>query len=120
MPYKNKEDKNANSRKWAANNKEKIKIKEQKWRKNNPEVYRKGATISNWKRRGMISKNWEATYNHYLNCHYCEWCDEKFKPEYWDKCLDHDHDINNEVNIRGVLCQYCNTQDYLGKFMQTL
>jgi len=87
------------------------------WRKNNIEKKR----IDSWKFAGIISEDWEATYNYYINCTNCEWCEEPFNPDIKNgKCLDHDHNINNEVNIRGVLCRDCNWNDYLGKFMQTL
>ena len=117
----NKEHLLAEKKKWRLNNLEKDAENSKKWRKNNPEKAHKSNLISNWKKAGIISKDWDATYSDYLNCQYCEWCDELFNPDIHNgKCLDHDHNINNEVNIRGVLCRDCNWNDYLGKFMQTL
>ena len=104
-----------NSKVWKKNNPDKLRLSNKKYAEKNPKVY----TIASWKYQGMVSDDWEVTYNHYVNCDYCEWCDEPFKNSR-AKNLDHDHDINNEVNIRGVLCCSCNTGDYLGKFMQTL
>ena len=103
--------------KWRAKNKQKIMEYNSTYDKTEKGI--KSRLKKVWKYHGIISNDWEATYNHYINCTYCEWCDEPFKNSR-DKHLDHDHDINNEVNIRGVLCCSCNTRDYLGKFMQTL
>jgi len=117
MPYKNPEDK----KQWSKNyrktkiGKLNLKLNSCNWREKNPIVYIKSRTITNWKRQGIISDDWDKTYDYYLNCQYCEWCDEPFDKSA-NKCLDHDHDINSRVNIRGVLCRGCNFKDYLGDF----
>ena len=106
---------------WKLKNPEKDKQYTNKWIENNPEKRKKSRLISNWKRQGILSDDWEATYNHFINCNYCEYCDKKFKIGKAFKALDHDHNINNEVNIRGVLCKSCNLIDVFdGYFKQTL
>ena len=111
----NKEKVNQNARDRYAKNKEAFAKDRLKWKKNNPEQAKKTCILANWKRYGIISDDWDKTYDYYLNCQYCEWCDEPFDKSA-NKCLDHDHDINNKVNIRGVLCRGCNCKDYLGDF----
>jgi len=86
-----------------------------KWKKENLTSFKKTTDLTNWKKRGIISNDWEKTYDYYINCFYCEWCDKEFDCNA-NRCLDHDHDINDDVNIRGVLCRGCNSKDYLGKF----
>ena len=110
---------------WCANNKNRIKAVTRKryakdsstwdkarikYRKNNPEQYTKSYRITNWKGYGIISNDWDKTYDHYINTHYCEYCDEPFKNS-GDRNLDHDHDIDDDVNIRGILCKRCNFKD---------
>ncbi len=113
---------------YRENNKEKIKQSKLKYntanrakvRKANSDYIKtpagkKSKSIANWKYHGIISNDWNKTYEYYINCHNCEWCDKPFK-NYKNRHLDHDHNINDDVNIRGVLCISCNTRDYLGKF----
>lgn len=128
MPYKdplkkkqhyidNKEKYKLKALLWHKENKEKHKLSIDKYKSNSPEKYKKTQTISSWKNKhGIISKDFDETYKYYIDCRYCEWCDEPFKNSR-SKHLDHDHTIDDTVNIRGVLCATCNTRDYLGKFL---
>jgi len=72
-----------------------------------------------WKHYGIISNDWKKTYNHYFNTHYCEFCDNKFKNSR-DRHLDHDHNINDDINIRGVLCRSCNVKDVFNGYFDCL
>ena len=73
--------------------------------------------ISNWKMRGIISEDWDKTYDWYigtLNCENPE-CNvilttSKIRSN-TTKCLDHDHNIIDSSNIRNVLCLRCNLND---------
>ena len=80
--------------------------------KTNPVKSKKTSNICSWKILGIISDDWDKTYDYYINTHYCEYCDEAFKNSK-DRNLDHDHSIKDDLNIRGVLCRRCNTQDVL-------
>ena len=77
----------------------------------NPEACKKINTKSTWKHLGIIC-DFEEVYNHYINCHRCEYCDTEFKSSK-DRCLDHDHSIIDRNNVRGVLCNQCNLTDVL-------
>ena len=78
----------------------------------NPGAYKKKDAKSRWKKYGIICDDFEEVYNHYINCHKCEYCDEEFKNGH-DRCLDHDHSIVDRNNVRGVLCRNCNKLDVL-------
>ena len=102
--------------KYRLKNRDKILAKEAiysiKYRKTNPVKSKKTSNICSWKILGIISDDWDKTYDYYINTHYCEYCDEAFKNSK-DRNLDHDHSIKDDLNIRGVLCRRCNTQDVL-------
>ena len=116
MPYKNIEDKRANSKLWKQKNADKVKVSLKKYMNKNPKVFKKAS----WKYQGIISNDWDKTYDYYINCNYCEYCDKKFKDSI-ERQLDHDHNINDDVNIRGVLCRDCNLNDVFdGYFKQLL
>ena len=134
MPYKNKEDRLKFSKDYYLKNKEKMKAENSlnyyENRKHKLEVCKKyrqktgcdknRTNISSWKYQGIISNDWDKTYQYYINCTHCEYCDKKFKNSK-DRQLDHDHNINDDVNIRGILCRVCNTNDVFdGYFKQSL
>ena len=108
---------NKNSRERYAKDKIAFKNNTMKWRDKNILKFNKTNTLYNWKKYGIISNDWDKTYQYYINCTHCEWCDEPFDKSA-NRCLDHDHNINDDVNIRGVLCRGCNSKDYLGLFYE--
>tara|TARA_R110000803_G_scaffold25_3_gene67 strand:+ start:50 stop:511 length:462 start_codon:yes stop_codon:yes gene_type:complete len=77
----------------------------------------KARRIANCKFRGIISLDWDATYNWFMNTLNCEnpECNVILTTDRYPisttKCLDHDHNIINSPNIRGVLCHQCNLND---------
>mgnify|MGYP003641587201 CR=1 FL=1 len=77
----------------------------------------KSGRINKWKRRGIISNDWDATYKRFMNTLNCEnpECNVLLTTDPYltitTKCLDHDHYIINESNVRAVLCQQCNVND---------
>ena len=109
---KNKEKKSAYAKKRYAENPEKIKLINDKWNKDNPVKYKKIGIIGKWKERGIISDDYNFVYDIYLDTTNCNFCNNKFKNT-TDRCLDHDHDIINSNNIRGILCRVCNIKDKL-------
>ena len=67
---------------------------------------RKSQTIKNWKKRGVISTDYNKLYENYINNKNCEIC----KCEYSDfnkKCLDHSH-ITGE--FKNYICNSCNVK----------
>jgi len=108
---------------WYEKNKEKIKEKSNQYHKdnraknlvrlkeyaiNNPDKIR----ISQWRCHGIITNNWNNVYDVYMNTTNCDYCNKEFKNSL-DRHLDHDHNINDSNNIRGILCRVCNTSDVL-------
>ena len=75
---------------------------------------KKNATFRRWRRRGIIHHDLELLYDMYMeatNCDYCKCILDTSKTT--KKCLDHDHDIVDDENVRGVLCFNCNVKDVL-------
>mgnify|MGYP006001111437 CR=1 FL=1 len=67
----------------------------------------KTSRINNWKRRGVLSSDYDRLYNTYINCNYCYGCGKEFT-ETKNKCLDHNH---NTGFFRMILCRDCNSWD---------
>ena len=74
----------------------------------------KVSRICTWKKRKVITDDWDALYDHYLKTSFCDFC--KIKLSYdkhmtaTTKCLDHDHSITDAPNFRNILCHPCNTK----------
>ena len=71
--------------------------------------------ISRWKSQGIISDDYDALYERFMSTTHCEKCSVLLTIDRRNtrttKCLDHDHDIKDRENVRGVLCHACNTND---------
>tara|TARA_R110000796_G_scaffold222717_1_gene338917 strand:+ start:303 stop:779 length:477 start_codon:yes stop_codon:yes gene_type:complete len=86
-------------------------------RYNQSPVGKKRMRISRWKRDGIVSNDWDATYERFMNTLNCEntecnvllTTDRKMTET--TKCLDHDHNKKDEPNVRAVLCNNCNVND---------
>ena len=66
----------------------------------------KSEYIKNWKKRGVISNNFNKLYENYIKNNECELC----KVKYSDKnktCLDHCH-LTGE--FRNYICSSCNSK----------
>ena len=81
------------------------------WRGNNHDKEK----ISIWKSRGIITNDFNNVYDVYINTTNCDYCNKKFKNTL-DRCLDHDHSIKDNNNIRGIICRPCNTSDVLAGY----
>ena len=79
-----------------------------------PEGRKKGR-ISNWKRQGIIVDDYDALYERFMSTTHCEKCSVLLTSGVprtrTTKCIDHDHDITDRENVRGILCHACNVND---------
>ena len=104
---KNKEKKLRQVKEWYEKNKE-IKIEYNKKYKQTEKGKRKNR-IHQWKFTGVEHDDWDALYEHYINCKKCENCGieltEGRKMTPTTRCLDHDHETGK---FRNVLCHSCN------------
>lgn len=74
--------------------------------KNSPEAL-KSLKKADWKRQGIIFIGLEdEIYDIYINQDTCDKCKRSFKNSR-DRCLDHDHLIKDDFNVRNILCQNC-------------
>ena len=114
---KNKEKIKIKTKIYTEKNKEKISIKKKKWRENNKDAIKKYREnnhnkfiISDWKRNGVKSDNYDLLYEKWINTKNCENCNVVLttgKRVSTSKCLDHSH-ITGE--FRNILCCACNTK----------
>mgnify|MGYP003657260972 CR=1 FL=1 len=66
-------------------------------------------SLKTWRKRGVIFMGLEdQIYDIYIHSSECDRCKKKFKDSR-DRKLDHDHLITDDFNVRGILCQNCNT-----------
>ena len=105
---KNKDKFKELSKNHYINNKDRKQELAKIWRVNNHDK----ESIIRWKQYGIITNDWINVYKVYINTTNCDYCNKKFKDNL-DRNLDHDHTINDNNNIRGILCRVCNTSDVL-------
>ena len=118
---KNKETEKEYQTEYREKNKEKIKEYREK-NKQKKKVYNKTykktdvgikkRRISGWKSNGIIFHDYNWLYNVYICRHNCDYCDKEFKNDL-DRHLDHNHDIDDNENVRGIICRSCNIKDVL-------
>jgi len=94
------------NKKYKDTNKEKIAEQNKKYQKENPKSMR----ISHWKRQGIIDDDYDLLYDVFIKETNCWICGKDFNKDIVmdRKCLDHDHDITDDGNVRYILCHYCN------------
>ena len=74
--------------------------------------YHKAKMNVHWEKYGMIFVGlFDEIYDIYIHSSECDKCKKKFINRR-DRCLDHDHLITDDFNVRGVLCQYCNNKNH--------
>jgi len=92
----------------------KDKEKDREYHKMYQKTYKgiKSRRTRDWKRRGIIFHDYNWLYDVYLSRHTCDYCNKEFKNDK-DRCLDHNHSITDDRNVRGILCNGCNVKDVL-------
>ena len=94
----------SSNKKYYQKNKEQLNLKSSEYQ--TTPTGRKSNRISGWKRRGLISDNYDELYEYYLSVNNCENCDCILNEcNSSRKCLDHNHTTGE---FRNVLCQSCN------------
>ena len=64
-------------------------------------------SIYNWKRRGVISEDFDKLYENHININNCQLCKVEFNNIIYNnkRCLDHDHATGL---YRQTICNDCN------------
>jgi hypothetical protein len=93
---------------YSIHNKETIAEYKKQYKKDNHKTYK----ISRWKNQGIIVEDddWNGLYEYFIKETNCWICNKVYnKDNRMDfRCLDHDHDLLDEPNIRYICCHYCN------------
>jgi len=75
----------------------------------------KSNRISKWKRRGIISDDYDALYERFMSTQHCDKCGVVLtsggRTTRTTKCVDHDHSIKDRENVRAIICNACNIND---------
>ena len=109
-PEKRKQYHKEYNKEWREKNREKRKLYDKKYRQT--EQRKKSNRISDWKRQGIITEDYDALYEKFINTKNCELCNvvlttDKIRTK-TTRCLDHDHDITDRDNVRNIVCNSCN------------
>jgi hypothetical protein len=129
MPFKDRERRLEYHKEYNIKNKERIKKYNKEYRSKNRERIleynkeygkeysqtengKKKNRISDWKRQGIIYHDYDILYDIYINTKNCDDCNcfltQDKKTTSTTRCLDHDHSITDNENVRGVVCHSCN------------
>ena len=126
MPLKDPEKQKEYVRKWRLKNKERMAKTAKEYYIKNEELYKqyrqtneakKKNKILTWKRQGIMCFDFDLLYDLFISTTNCEFCKIKLTIDRHNtsttRCLDHDHNITDKINVRGVLCISCNNKDVL-------
>tara|TARA_R110002096_G_C14004744_1_gene668358 strand:- start:1 stop:426 length:426 start_codon:yes stop_codon:yes gene_type:complete len=119
---KNKERHNKMKKERYHNNKEAYNQKRRQYYQQNREselaririyqqspTYIKSRRIKDWDYQGIIFHDMDLLHDIYEQTTHCDNCDVFLQGLGNDrKCLDHDHSITDDENVRNVLCSRCN------------
>ncbi len=109
MPYKDPEKKKEYDREYRLKNIEKIKEYEREYRKT--PSGKKSNAIRKWRHRGIIFYDYDLLYDIYTHTTHCDECECLLNQcDRSRKCVDHDHSITDDENVRNILCLSCNVE----------
>ena len=122
MPYKDPEKEKAYKKEYNQKHKQKKKEYMKEYRKNNKENQKeykkkynqtpqgkKSKRIRDWKYRGILFHDYDLLYDIYLSTTHCYFCKcELNQCGSSRKCVDHNHDIYDNENVRNIVCSNCN------------
>ena len=127
MPLKDPEKRKEYDKEYREKNKEKIKEQKKEYCETHKEQKKeydkeyhqtpkaiKSRRISDWIRQGIICSNYNSLHDIYISttrCHFCKCILNQSGSS--RKCVDHDHNLPDENNFRGILCHVCNSKDVL-------
>ena len=111
-------------REYRLKNKDKIKESQRQYRLENKEKYKqhcreyeqtperkKSQTIRRWKQQGIIFHDFDLLYEIYTQTTHCDECNCLLNQcDRSRKCVDHDHSITDDENVRNILCLSCNVE----------
>jgi hypothetical protein len=91
---------------WRLNNPDKVKAQWKRYR----EKHRDRRRIGQWKSRGIIFHDYDLLHDIYTQTTHCDRCKCCLTMDNGStqKCLDHDHTITDDINVRNILCKNCN------------
>ena len=96
------------NKKWYDDNKEKKTERQKQYYLDHPKIF----TIKRWKQQGIIVEDddWEGLYQYFIKETNCWICNKVYNKDInMDRrCLDHDHNLLDEPNVRYICCNYCN------------
>ena len=76
---------------------------------------KKSRKKADWKRQGIIIKNFDEFYEIFLSITQCQICQKELTVDRYTthstKSVDHDHNINDGENVRYICCNACNAND---------
>ena len=122
MPYKDPEKEKQHQKEYREKNKQKrkeymykyhrglIDVRTETKKESCPDIRLKAQRISQWKRRGIIFHDYNFLYELYTDTTNCNICNVKLSEnnDINQKCLDHNHDIIDDENVRYICCRKCN------------
>ena len=109
---KNKEIINKKKKEYYEKNKEKHKERNKRYKQS--VAGKKSNKISEWKRRGLLSDDYDKIYERYSSTNHCDICNYEFDKKNC-RCMDHSH---SDGKFRQILCHRCNVNDNWMKVLE--